>query len=161
MQIPWENLKIRQQCKRTGNNNEELIKTPIPDDDKPLITLSIVNEISATVCPVLSGAIEDSIEDELQRKTSEINKLNEEFNKLQDEQRLIREIDNQPVIEINVTNKKSKNKLCELVKSGSVRLINDSEDPQLKEEFKKFSFEFNRKTKSKEGKLPKRLRNGW
>lgn len=74
---------------------------------------------------------------------------------------LLEEIDNQPVIEINATNKKSKNKLCELVKSRSVRIINNSEDPQLKEEFKKFSFEFNGKTKSKEGKLPRKFRNGW
>lgn len=90
-----------------------------------------------------------------------IEKLTSEFNKLQDERRLIKEIDNQPVIEPNVKNMKSKNKLCDLVKSRSVTVVDDSEDSELKEEFKKFSFEFNGKTKSKEDKLPKKLRNGW
>ena len=74
---------------------------------------------------------------------------------------LFEEIDNQPVIEINAMNKKNKHKLCELVKSRRVVLVNDSEDRELKEEMTKLSFEFNRKTKSREDKLPKKLRKGW
>jgi Skp family chaperone for outer membrane proteins len=113
------------------------------------------------MCPVIAEEVEDCIENESQRKISELNKLNDDFNKLQDEQQRLRDIENQPVININVMNKKRKNKLCELVKSGSVVLVDDSEGSELKDEFDKFSFEFNRKTKSKEDKLPKKLRNGW
>ena len=128
-----------------------------PDNDN----LRITTAIAATMCPVIAEEVEDCIENESQRKISELNKLNDDFNKLQDEQQRLRDIENQPVININVMNKKRKNKLCELVKSGSVVLVDDSEGSELKDEFDKFSFEFNRKTKSKEDKLPKKLRNGW
>jgi len=92
----------------------------VPNNDN----LRITTAAAATMYPVIAEEVEDCIEDDLQRKMSELDTLTDEFNKLQEEQRLLREIDNQPVINT-------------------------------------FSFEFNRKPKSKEDKLPKKFRNGW
>lgn len=47
------------------------------------------------------------------------------------------------------------------VESGSVSVVNDDDGSELKEEFRRFQFEFFGKTKSNEEKLPRKLRNGW
>ena len=55
----------------------------------------------------------------------------------------------------------AREQLCKSVESGDVALVRDSECRELKEECETFMFEFNRKSKSKEKKLSRKLRNGW